>query len=151
MTYLTSRPRCHQKKLCGEDIQKQVAIGWCCVSVALAVLYTGAAITYWVGFGQRYHINPVKVICTPGLSTPLGPDQTRVCHGFKYTKTVLAYKVVELLFASFAEAMILLADGVLWIYRFYVILTLKKWVTYATSVLGMLALGTFTSLLHTRV
>ncbi|KAH6906245.1 hypothetical protein BKA70DRAFT_1401959 [Coprinopsis sp. MPI-PUGE-AT-0042] len=173
MTHMTFRRRCYQKKYCGGDIQKQVSIGWCCVSVALAVLYTGAAITYWIGFGQRYqsvaklggyfeteaesvrwfHGHPdhegVKVICAPGLFTPLGSDQTRLGHRFRYTKTVLAYKVVELLFASFVEAMILLADGVL-IYRFYVISPLKKWATYATSVLGMLTLGTFTSLLHTR-
>lgn len=52
----------------------------------------------------------VKMICIPG-----SPDLSwpRRCRRFKSTKNVLDYKVVELLFACLAEAIVLLSDGVL--------------------------------------
>ncbi|KAH6906244.1 hypothetical protein BKA70DRAFT_1289246 [Coprinopsis sp. MPI-PUGE-AT-0042] len=154
--YMKSRRRKHQEKLRGGKSEMPVSMAWCCTSVALAVLYAAAAVTYWTGFGQRYHAltkiggyfetegqtmqwfrdhpdhEGVKMICTPGI------DQPRLCHRFKYTKNVLAYKVVELSFASLVETIILLADGGAG--KFFVIFSLEKWVNYATVVLGIFAL-----------
>jgi hypothetical protein len=121
----------HEKNSGNEYV---VSVRWCYTSVALAVLYSAAAVTYWTAFGQRYasvkslndfietkdqslqwfQDNPdhegVKMICTPGIQDL---SWTQHCYRFKRTKNVLAYKVLELTFASLAEAIILLSDGVL--------------------------------------